>query len=316
MELSVNRKRLFRKCCWAWSASLGIIIWTFSLVGCGGSGAVNVTESLRDLVPPKLLSITPSSGPTTGRTTVTITGTGIQTGATVLFGTVAARINSVTSTSIEAVTPAHDPGKVDVKLTNPDTGSDTLPTAFTFEGTPPPVTGPAPTISTIVPNSGPMTGGTDVTITGTNFQNGATVTFGGNPAPPVIFLGSTQLKATTPASTTSGAVDVTVTNPDGAQSMPFRGGFTYVLPHYVELTWNPSPSVAPGYYIWYNIYRRTKDTSYDRAKPLNSTLIDGTTYRDYDVQAGQEYFYVATAVDANNVESVFSNEAQAVIPTP
>src|SRR5262249_38741330 len=35
-----------------------------------------------------------------------------------------------------------------------------------------------PTVSNVSPNSGPTTGGTAVTITGTNFATGATVTFG------------------------------------------------------------------------------------------------------------------------------------------
>ena len=41
-----------------------------------------------------------------------------------------------------------------------------------------------------------------------------------------------------------------------------------------------------------------------------------TTYTDSTVQAGQTYFYVATSVDSNNVESAFSDETSATIPTP
>ncbi|HEY33294.1 MAG TPA: hypothetical protein G4O10_09370, partial [Dehalococcoidia bacterium] len=37
----------------------------------------------------------------------------------------------------------------------------------------------APTVTSISPTSGPAAGGTSVTITGTNFVNGATVTIGG-----------------------------------------------------------------------------------------------------------------------------------------
>ena len=38
--------------------------------------------------------------------------------------------------------------------------------------------GPVPTVSSVSPNSGATAGGTSVTITGTNFAAGATVTFG------------------------------------------------------------------------------------------------------------------------------------------
>ena len=34
------------------------------------------------------------------------------------------------------------------------------------------------------------------------------------------------------------------------------------------------------------------------------------------VQSGQTYYYVVTAVDSSNVESTYSNQASATIPTP
>lgn len=42
----------------------------------------------------------------------------------------------------------------------------------------------------------------------------------------------------------------------------------------------------------------------------------GTSYVDGSVQAGQTYYYVVTAVDTNGAESVYSNQVQAVIPSP
>ena len=106
------------------------------LVACGGgAGSGNTSGWEKAITPPKLTVLSPPVGPTTGGTPVAITGTDIQQGATVVFGNVpAARINSVTSTSIEAVTPVHDPASVDVKVTNPDAGSDALLAAFTFAG--------------------------------------------------------------------------------------------------------------------------------------------------------------------------------------
>jgi len=41
-----------------------------------------------------------------------------------------------------------------------------------------------------------------------------------------------------------------------------------------------------------------------------------TTYSDASVQAGQTYYYVVTAVDGTGAESPYSNQVQAVIPTP
>jgi hypothetical protein len=208
------------------------------LVACGGGpGSANTSSWGKAITPPKLTVISPPVGPTTGGTPVAITGTDIQMGATVVFGNVpAARINSVTSTSIEAVTPVHDPANVDVKVTNPDAGSDTLLAAFTFAGSPLPIGSPAPTISSVWPNSGPAVGGTVVTITGTAFQSGATVTFGQSPATGVVFNSATQLQATTPAHA-QGTVDVIVRNPDG-QIATVSGGFTYQPV--------PAPGVSPA----------------------------------------------------------------------
>src|SRR5437879_3763776 len=72
---------------------------------------------------------------------------------------------------------------------------------------------PAPTISSISPASGATSGGTSVTITGANFQNGATVNLGSAAATNVTVVDSTTITATTPASA-GGAVNVTVTTPD------------------------------------------------------------------------------------------------------
>ena len=66
-----------------------------------------------------------------------------------------------------------------------------------------------------------------MTITGTNFAAGATVTFGSNAATNVVVVSGTQITATTPAGS-AGAVTVTVTNP-GVQSGSLANGYTYVV---------------------------------------------------------------------------------------
>ena len=65
-----------------------------------------------------------------------------------------------------------------------------------------------------------------VTITGANFQAGATVTIGGAAATSVNVSGSTSITATT-AAHAAGAVNVVVTNPDTLSGM-LSNGFTYV----------------------------------------------------------------------------------------
>ena len=67
-----------------------------------------------------------------------------------------------------------------------------------------------------------------VLITGTNFQNGATVKFGATPAVSTTFNSSTSLSAVAPAHGSAGAVTLSVTNPDG-QSVS-AGTYTYFAP--------------------------------------------------------------------------------------
>jgi len=76
----------------------------------------------------------------------------------------------------------------------------------------------------------------------------------------------------------------------------------------VLMSWNPSSSNVAGY----NIYRGT--VSGGPYTKLNSSLSFETTYTDATVQSGRKYYYVATAVDSNGVESIGSNEASAAIP--
>jgi subtilisin family serine protease len=82
-----------------------------------------------------------------------------------------------------------------------------------------------PVVTAISPNRGPASGGTMVTIAGSNFKSGATVTLGGAAASNVTFVSSTQITATTPAHFPA-VVDVVVTNPD-AQSGTLLRGFTF-----------------------------------------------------------------------------------------
>ncbi len=87
------------------------------------------------------------------------------------------------------------------------------------------VSGTAPAVGGVSPSSGTAAGGTAVTITGSNFAAGATVSFGGIPATNVTVVTSTSITATTPAHA-AGAVTVTVTNPNG-QSGSLAGAYAF-----------------------------------------------------------------------------------------
>ena len=77
-------------------------------------------------------TVSPNSGSTNGGTTVTITGTNFQAGATVSFGGTLATVNSVTASSISAVTPSHAAGVVNVVVTNLDGSGAAASSAYTY----------------------------------------------------------------------------------------------------------------------------------------------------------------------------------------
>ena len=186
---------------------------------------------------PTVSSISPTSGSTVGGTAVTITGTNFVTGATVTVGgTAATNVVVVSSTSITATTPTGTAGAVTVTVTNPGGQSGSLTSAFTYIA--------PPTVSSISPTSGTTAGGTAVTITGTNFVAGATVTFGGTAATNVVVVSGISITATTPAGT-AGAVTVTVTNSSGL-SGSLASGFTYVAPPTVSSVSPNSGTTAGG----------------------------------------------------------------------
>jgi autotransporter-associated beta strand protein len=83
-----------------------------------------------------------------------------------------------------------------------------------------------PVVTTITPAIGPSTGGTSVTIVGSNFKAGASVTMGGAVASNVTVVSDTQITATTPAGVPAYA-DVRVINTDEAAGT-LLGGFRYV----------------------------------------------------------------------------------------
>jgi uncharacterized protein (TIGR03437 family) len=85
--------------------------------------------------PPAALTVTsvsPTTGSTVGLAEIRIAGTGFVAGATVTLGGVAARVRSVSSTLINAETPAHTPGAVDAVVANPGGESRTLTGGYTF----------------------------------------------------------------------------------------------------------------------------------------------------------------------------------------
>ncbi|MHB1090641.1 MAG: IPT/TIG domain-containing protein, partial [Ilumatobacteraceae bacterium] len=114
------------------------------------------------------------------------------------------------------VAPAKAAGLVDVVLTTPG-GSTTSTDGFTYVA--------VPTITSMAPSSGPIAGGTAVTITGTNLTDTKAVMFGDTAGTSITVVSETTITVVIPKKV-AGLVDVVLTTPDGSATS--TDGFTYV----------------------------------------------------------------------------------------
>lgn len=173
-----------------------------------------------DPVPaPVVTGVSPATGPLVAGTPVTVTGTGLAGTTAVSFGSAAATGVSCGVTSCTVAAPAGSPGTVDVRVTT-DAGTSAVVAAdhYTYLD-------PAPTVTSVSPGTGPTTGGTAVTVTGTGLT-GATVSFGpGRPATGVSCT-ATSCTATAPAAP-AGTVDVQATSAHGTSATSPADHYTY-----------------------------------------------------------------------------------------
>ena len=176
---------------------------------------------------PQIDSIQPSSG--SPGATVLIRGSGFLDTTNVMFGDSPALSFLVLSDSRLSVQVPPGTGTVQLRVTTPEGVSSMCVLAgvlcssgFTY-GTK--STTASPTVTAVSPSSGLAAGGTNVTITGTNFTSGSTVDFGTVAATSETVNSSTSITATAPAG--SGTVDVTMTTSNGTSATSSADQFTY-----------------------------------------------------------------------------------------
>ena len=209
--------------------------WNVFVTTPGGTSAANSGDYFTYDSAPSVAKVSPSAGPTTGGTSVTITGTGFVSGATVVIGqgngttgAVAATVQSVTATTITATTGGGaKAGTWNVFVTTPGgTSAANSGDYFTYDS--------APSVAKVSPSAGPTTGGTSVTITGTGFVSGATVVIGqgngttGAVAATVQSVTATTITATTGGGAKAGTWNVFVTTPGGTSGANSGDYFTYM----------------------------------------------------------------------------------------
>ena len=103
--------------------------WVMQMVAFRASGSGGGSSNPA----PKVSAVSPNNGTASGGASVTITGTGFQSGAAVTIGgTAATGVTVVSSTSITAKTPAHSAGAADVAVKNTDSQSGALSGGYTY----------------------------------------------------------------------------------------------------------------------------------------------------------------------------------------
>jgi hypothetical protein len=161
---------------------------------------------------PTISGIAPEQGPVSGGTSVVISGSGFVAGTSVTVGGQAcASLTLVSQTSAVCTTPPGTAGPATISVSNPGGSVNAL---FTYDD--------APTLTSISPSVGTVNGGTTITLTGSGFIAGTTVSVGSNPCSSVVLNSPASLSCVTPAGT-AGVVQVAVSNPGGTAA----GFFTY-----------------------------------------------------------------------------------------
>jgi len=178
------------------------------------------------------------TGPTSGGTVLTITGSNIDVGAVVTVAGQPCTNVSVSGdgTELTCVSPAGSPGDAQVVVTNSNGGPSYG--IFTYVN-------PTPTVTAVDPSSGTPNGGNTVTIVGTGFVDGATALLGGQPCTNVVVTSSTSLTCVAPSGIDGTVVDVVVTNV-GDLSGTGVGLYTYTtaVPPEPESTPTTTPTTA------------------------------------------------------------------------
>ena len=201
----------------------------------------------QSLPTPSVTGLSPTTGPTTGGTPVTITGSNLAGATSVLFGSAPATSFTVNGNgTISAIAPAATSGTVDVTISTPGgTSATSSADQFRYQTVP-----TVPIVSGISPTTGPTTGGTPVTITGSNFTGTTSVLFGTVSASSFTVRSSTEITAVSPAEA-AGAQIIHVTTGGGsnaAQTIAFT--FTSPAPPTTSSTSTPTTScdgtLAPG----------------------------------------------------------------------
>ncbi len=129
--------------------------------------------------------------------------------------------------------PSTSAGRTDLRSIEADDKAG-IQSIYGIPSDPPDVTGVSPT-------SGPVRGGNDVVVTGTNFRPGASVSIGGRTAEVLAVAGSSSITVRVPAGSSFSTVSVTVTQGGGSDTLP--GSYLYTE-NPIEISFRGNPGIG------------------------------------------------------------------------
>ena len=190
------------------------------------TSTVPVKVGMFDYIAPAVTGVSPAEGPLAGGTPVTITGNGFTGAEQVQFGGVPANPFTVSAdgTSITTTSPGGaKAAAVDVRVSLPS-GLTPAVQADKFIYLEPVITGLSVT-------SGPLTGGTPLTIFGAGLAGALQVQFGGIPAASfTVSADGSTITTVSPAGPKVETVDVQVSLPTGLTAKTTVDQFSYYTP--------------------------------------------------------------------------------------
>jgi hypothetical protein len=182
--------------------------------------------------------ISPKEGPLAGGNEVTLDGQGFTNDVEVLFGVFSSpKVTFVSSKQLKVIVPrAQAADLVDVTVYNKNGVSNSRRVYQYFDDV---------RITAVAPLTGPLAGGTTVTLTGTGFTGATSLKFGATDATSLTVVSDTVATAVSPAAAAVGAVDLILSTP--RETWTAKKAFTYFDPAGAFAIFSVFPHVArPG----------------------------------------------------------------------